>query len=217
MASEFDSVIAVNRFGLGALPGELVLAKSDPRGWLAAQVKGNRAQSDAIAKLPTSTEIFKRYVDAQEARRDERAERTQETGAEAVQAQRVVQGIRQVLAPVYLEQVAARYRIAGSTDEPLRERLIHFWTNHFAVSADKVAVIGLAGALENEAIRPHLGSRFVDMLVAVESHPAMILYLDNQQSSGPNSQLARLSSRRQGRGDNEQRKIGINENLAREI
>ncbi|MBC7983223.1 MAG: DUF1800 domain-containing protein, partial [Candidatus Obscuribacterales bacterium] len=46
---------------------------------------------------------------------------------------------------------------------------------------------------------------------------AMILYLDNQQSSGPNSQLARLSSRRQGRGDNEQRKIGINENLAREI
>jgi len=55
---------------------------------------------------------------------------------------------------------------------PFAERLVHFWTNHFAVSADKAAVYGVAGTLENEAIRPHVGGRFADLLTAVEQHPA---------------------------------------------
>ncbi len=54
------------------------------------------------------------------------------------------------------------------SEEPFRERLVHFWTNHFAVSADKAQVVGLAGALENEAIRPNLTGRFEDLLLAVE-------------------------------------------------
>jgi len=201
--------IAVNRFGLGAKPGDLARVKSDPRGWLRAQLEGERPAPEAIAALPSSATIFKQYQGAQEARRDAREVQRDE----AAQAQRVVQGIRQVLVPMYTEQVAARYRVAANTDEPLRERLTHFWTNHFAVSADKVVVLGLVGALENEAIRPNLGNRFVDMLLAVEQHPAMILYLDNQQSTGPNSPLAQLAARR----PNRERKIGINENLAREI
>ena len=114
----------------------------------------------------------------------------------------------------YLDQVAARYRVAVHTEESLRERLVHFWTNHFAVSADKPQVLALAGALENEAIRPHVAGRFADMLNAVEMHPAMILYLDNQASIGPDSQLAQRRGRR---GANSERKLGINENLAREI
>jgi uncharacterized protein (DUF1800 family) len=48
------------------------------------------------------------------------------------------------------------------------------------------------------------------MLLAVEQHPAMLLYLDNQQSMGPNSELARRASRRG-------RDLGLNENLGREI
>jgi uncharacterized protein (DUF1800 family) len=122
--------------------------------------------------------------------------------------------VRQVLLPIYLQQVAARYQCAISTDEPLRERLLHFWTNHFAVSADKLQALGYAAGLENEAIRPNLGGRFVNLLLAVEQHPAMILYLDNQQSAGPNSQLAKLAERRR---PDAQRRVGINENLAREI
>ena len=203
-----QAVIAVNRFGLGARPGELRRVQSDSHAWLCAQVKGQRPNSEAIANLPSSAEIFAAYTTAQEARRDARQEQQSST-----QAQQVVQGIRQVLVPLYLAQVAARYQQASTTDEPLRERLTHFWTNHFAVSADKVVVLGLAGTLENEAIRPHLANRFVDMLLAVEQHPAMILYLDNQQSSGPNSQLAKSADRR----PDAERKIGINENLAREI
>jgi uncharacterized protein (DUF1800 family) len=114
---------------------------------------------------------------------------------------------------MYQEQVAARYRLAIRTEEPFRERLVHFWTNHFAVSADKAQLIGLAGTLENEAIRPNLQGRFVDLLLAVEAHPAMILYLDNQASIGPNSPQALRTAKR----TNGARKPDINENLAREI
>jgi uncharacterized protein (DUF1800 family) len=212
MTANVDAIIATNRFGLGAKHGEAASAKTDPRGWLIEQVKGTRPVPETIAKLPSSAEVFRKYIDAQDARREFKQE--QKAGSEASQAQKIIQGIRQALVPIYMEQVAARYRVAGSSEEPLRERLAHFWTNHFAVSADKVVVLGLAGALENEAIRPNLSGRFVDMLLAVERHPAMILYLDNQQSTGPNSQLAQFAGRRK---NSSERKIGINENLAREI
>ena len=63
----------------------------------------------------------------------------------------------------------------------------------------------LAGAFEREAIRPHVLGRFADMLIAVETHPAMLRYLDNVRSIGPNSIVGR------------NRNAGLNENLAREI
>ncbi len=63
----------------------------------------------------------------------------------------------------------------------------------------------LAGSFEREAIRPHVLGRFGDMLKAVEQHPAMLYYLDNQQSIGPASRAG------------QQGKRGLNENLAREI
>jgi uncharacterized protein (DUF1800 family) len=215
VTTSFDAITAVNRFGMGAKAGELAQAKPDPRGWLLQQINGARALPEVIAALPTSPDVFQRYTDAQEARRDAKEDRKAQTSStSAEQAKNVIQGVRKVLLPVYLQQVAARYQVASETGDPLHERLVHFWTNHFAVSADKVVALGLAAGLENEAIRPHLSGHFVEMLLAVERHPAMILYLDNQQSSGPNSQLAQFAQRR--RPDAE-RKIGINENLAREI
>ena len=101
---------------------------------------------------------------------------------------------------------------AVSTERPLIERLTQFWTNHFAVSVDKQLLAGLAGSFEREAIRPHVLGNFNDLLLAVETHPAMLLYLDNQLSVGPHSPAARRIERRQ-----VERKVGINENLAREI
>ncbi len=205
-----EAVIAANRFGLGARPGELRAISSDPRGWLASQIKGSRQAPDAVRSLPSSVDVFAAYAQGQE----ERAEARAQPPSEADAAQRLVANIREKLAPLYLDQVAARYRVATNSEEPFRERLVHFWTNHFAVSADKPQVIALAGPLENEAIRPNVAGRFVDMLMAVESHPAMILYLDNQASIGPNSTLA---SRAGTRARNAGRKLDINENLAREI
>lgn len=201
-----DAVVTANRFGLGARPGELERARDDARGWLQKQVTGSRALPEEVRRLPSSAEVFKTYSELRRERNDAKAD------SEA--AKRLLGGLRAKLAPYYLDQVAARYRVAATTGESFRERLVHFWTNHFAVSADKPQVLALAGTLENEAIRPHVAGRFADMLAAVEAHPAMILYLDNQASIGPGSQLAQRRGRRSaGTG----RKLGLNENLAREI
>jgi uncharacterized protein (DUF1800 family) len=201
-----DAVTAVNRYGLGARPGELDRVREDPRGWLKKQIIGSRPLPPEIGRLPSSAEIFESYSELRRDRNDAKS------NGEA--AKRLLGGLRAKLVPYYLDQVAARYRVAVHTAESFRERLVHFWTNHFAVSADKPQVLALAGALENEAIRPHVAGRFADMLGAVEAHPAMILYLDNQASIGPSSQLAQRRNRRLSSGD---RKLGINENLAREI
>ena len=112
----------------------------------------------------------------------------------------------------YLAAVNARLASALDTPAPFVERLVHFWANHFAVSVDKPVVLGLAGPLEFEAIRPHVLGRFDDMLLAVERHPAMLLYLDQAQSIGPDSLAARRAAERE-----PQRQRGLNENLAREI
>jgi len=93
------------------------------------------------------------------------------------------QALPQFLRPIYLSEVTARLREAVSTDRPFIERLTQFWSNHFAVSVDKQLLSGLAGSFEREAIRPQVLGRFSDLLLAVETHPAMLLYLDNHLSS----------------------------------
>ena len=116
----------------------------------------------------------------------------------------------------YGAMVGARAVAAMTSTTPFVERLVHFWANHFAVSADKLTVVGLAGTLEFEAIRPHVLGRFADMLNAVERHPAMLLYLDQAVSVGPDSPLGQRVAARAAQ-DGNGRKVGLNENLAREI
>jgi uncharacterized protein (DUF1800 family) len=106
---------------------------------------------------------------------------------------------------LYLTEAKARLDAALAADIGFAERLAWFWSNHFCVSADKGQVRPIAGAFEREAIRAHVLGRFGDMLLAVESHPAMLIYLDNARSVGPNSPAGR------------NRRRGLNENLAREI
>jgi uncharacterized protein (DUF1800 family) len=105
---------------------------------------------------------------------------------------------------IQLVQNEAKARIAAAVGAQIGfvERLVWFWSNHFCVSTE--GVLSMAGAYEREAIRPHVLGRFVDMLLAVESHPAMLYYLSNAESVGPNSVV----------GINRNR--GLNENLGRE-
>ena len=106
---------------------------------------------------------------------------------------------------IYRDEAKARIDAALAAEIGFVERLTWFWSNHFCVSADKGAVRELAGAYEREAIRPHVLGRFADMLLAVETHPAMLIYLDNARSIGPDSPAGRRTGK------------GLNENLAREI
>ena len=96
----------------------------------------------------------------------------------------------------YVDEAAARLRTAVASERSFVERLVQFWSNHFAVSVDKLSVLGVAGAFEREAIRPNVLGSFRNLLLAVEQHPAMLLYLDNFQSVGPNSAAAQIRSRR---------------------
>ena len=215
MQDRFGPAIAANRFGLGARPGEMEGIGSDPQGWLTAQLKGGTPKFDDAGLRP-SQEIL---VETLEVRRDLREMRRANGGKKPVanpdDTKTVVQQVmklRQLYRPIYVSEVTARLAHAVGTDRPFLERLAQFWTNHFAVSIDKVAVLGLAGTLEREAIRPHVLGNFSDLLLAVEQHPAMLLYLDNHLSVGPNSRAARMLARRR-----TARQVGINENLAREI
>jgi uncharacterized protein (DUF1800 family) len=112
----------------------------------------------------------------------------------------------------YRQSVNARMAIALTTETPFVERLASFWSNHFVLSVEKPQVGIFAAAYEMDVIRPHVLGRFEDMLMAVEHHPAMLFYLDQYQSTGPNSPHAmRLKQVRP------QQRVGLNENLAREI
>ncbi len=204
--------IAVLRFGLGAKPGDLAAAAGDPRAWLQAQIKGP-APLAVDAALTPSDQVFAALLAAREQKRKLKR------AVDSADPKEIVNAVREAYQPNYRAQVLARAQSAALTQRPFAERLVHFWSNHFAVSADKGVVFGLAGTLENEAIRPHVAGRFVDLLMAVEQHPAMIAFLDNQYSVGKDSMAAQFASRFRGPDVNspKRRRFGINENLAREI
>lgn len=201
------AAIALNRFGLGARAGEA--APDDPKAWLLAQLDAYEPWPAAWAQEPGARAALEAL---DEARRAAKAAKMAKTASAADAGQAAKQAARMEMRDTYVSAVDARVNSALSTNTPFVERLVHFWANHFAVSADKPEVAPLAGAFEAEAIRPYVLGSFEDMLVAVESHPAMQIYLDQVRSVGPDSPAAlRAGARDPGR------KPGLNENLAREI
>jgi len=208
LSLEVAAAIAANRFGLGARPGDLASIGTDPRGWLRTQLSVQPLL--AADGLQSTAQILSGAEPIVQARRQARRARTDAAAADSPATAELAMRLPQYLRPIYLSESRARLQAALRTDRPFAERLVYFWSNHFAVSVDKFAVLGIAGSFEREAIRPHVMGRFHDLLLAVETHPAMLLYLDNQQSIGPDSMVAR-------RAANRGRKVGLNENLAREI
>ena len=184
-----DAFTAVSRFGLGPRPEELDAAARNPHVWLKRQIREPSQNLAEFAGLPSGEA---RMGDFLRARRDRG-----DGGAQKL--------IRESFRETYISETSARLRIQLTTASPFRERLVAFWSNHFTVSVQRPPVFGLAGAFEREAIRPHVTGRFYDMLLAVARHPAMLVYLDNGQSFGPNSQQGYRQRR------------GLNENLAREM
>jgi len=77
------------------------------------------------------------------------------------------------------------------SDRQLEEVLTDFWFNHFNVFIGKGADHYLVTAYERDVIRPHVLGKFKDLLVATAQSPAMLFYLDNWQSEGPDSEAAR--------------------------
>jgi uncharacterized protein (DUF1800 family) len=209
--------IALNRFGLGARPDDQV--PPDPKRWLIQQMDRFQPHPPALAQVPARTQVVAQLADyfeqQQMAARAKRQMQPASMPTGTAQANPAEDAgkryFRQAIREDYVVMNSARLDSALTTDNPFVERLVHFWANHFAVSVDKLPVIGLAGLLEFEAIRPHVLGRFSDMLLAVEQHPAMLLYLDQAQSIGPDSQAGGFLAMRRAK------QRGLNENLAREI
>ena len=104
------------------------------------------------------------------------------------------QQARRALVEIGAQESVAALTARVTTERPFVERLVAFWSNHLCVSTGaKVLVAPLAGSYEREAIRPHVLGRFEDMVLASAKHPAMLVYLDNFQSIGPNSRGARAA------------------------
>jgi len=224
---QFDAALALHRFGLGPVSGSIAAIADDPRGALLAELDQPGAGLVTAPNLPNSAAASRAFFEyrakllaqrklAQRAK--DAAAKTASTGAPgqnamtaAADAQAAEQEASQdqqdrpANVGVQLVRNEASVRIAAAVGAKIGfvERLVWFWSNHFCVSTDKST--SMSGAYEREAIRTHILGRFTDMLIAVESHPAMLYYLDNAESIGPNS-VAGINRNR-----------GINENLAREI
>ena len=136
-----ESVIAANRFGLGARPGELSMIEGDPAGWLLGQLSGPGAVPPAVGVLPKTSSILLEVNEVRQMQRDARKAPSDQP------APNVVKKFGAIARRHYLEQTEARYCNAAATDFPFHERLVHFWSNHFAVSADKPPITALAGSL----------------------------------------------------------------------
>lgn len=203
-----QGAIAVNRFGYGLRPGEQMPA--DPQAWLLGQFERYDPRPGPIAMQPRTAEAarlvgdltFPTPPDGVRLGIEERRARARE--------------LNRIAERFYADGVRARLDAALQSDTPFVERLVHFWSNHFAVSGTRGRRGALAASLEFDAVRPHVLGRFEDLLFANIRHPALLDYLDQVGSMGPNSPAAirRNSYRRRMRQPDE---FGSNENFAREV
>jgi uncharacterized protein (DUF1800 family) len=215
-----EAALALHRFGFGPRAGSIAAIAADPRGALLAELERSDAGLIANADLPSSAAANRAVFEfnAERAANDKREKQRRaaasqvamlNTGGEAAMeakpdASPVPVQPEAVPLPrqLFRNEARARFDAAINAEIGLVERLVWFWSNHFCVNADATV---MAGGYEREAIRPHVLGHFKDMLLAAEGHPAMLLYLNNEQSVGPDSVA----------GINRDR--GLNENLAREI
>ncbi len=191
--------VALNRFGLGARPGEAERL-DDPRGWLLRQLEGTPA---TLVPTPGAdagdSDLFRSLFAALRSQDQERVAEFRRTARQRRRA-----------------EMSAVLTTRVTTDRPFAERWVAFWSNHLCVSsADGFQTALLAGSYERDAIRPHVFGRFDEMVLASARHPAMLYYLDNVRSTGPNSAAARRPRRGEGPAAGALR--GLNENYAREL
>jgi uncharacterized protein (DUF1800 family) len=179
------SAIAAARFGLGRRPQDE--SPLDPLAWLEGQVgPAAVAPQREIPGLPPPLSPEAAQVAYRQLTGPEEAERRAAARAGRLDA---VAWVGHCLL----------------SDAPFQDRLANLWANHFTISR-RVANAGLLiGPWLREVVRPGLFGGFAELLLGTVRHPAMLIYLSNQGSIGPNSRAGLRSGR------------GLNENLAREI
>ncbi|MFG1394666.1 DUF1800 domain-containing protein [Xanthobacter agilis] len=201
--------VATARFGLGPDPSGAA-PTGDARAWVESQI-GVSATAGLDPDLPPGAENARRWRierNIKVARKKQLAEaaRLTQAGLTVPPVAPAAPGGPQParwMRPG--EELRSRLQRTVTQKETLPERLTLFWADYFTVSVSKSTVLPLAGPFEREALRPFIFAPFRVLLGHAVTHPAMLFYLDNDQSMGPQSPAGR------------QKKRGLNENLAREI
>ncbi|MBW8269488.1 DUF1800 domain-containing protein [Caldovatus aquaticus] len=214
---EIQSVVASVRFGLGRRPDDPVPA--DPAAWLERQLAAPPAPlpAEGYAGIPAAFAAIRADRETARAAREAQARMAgsdgaaRREGAEGMAAPEPPPGPAGAPPPAFerprLIRAAGQAWLAHAlaTEAAFPVRLANFWLNHFTVSRRHPDAGAFLGDFLRTAIHPHVTGRFADMLLAVARHPAMLIYLDNAGSVGPNSRAGLRLGR------------GLNENLAREI
>ena len=190
--------IAVNRFGYGARGDELAQAEKDPKQWVESQLKPIKFNGD----FPHSNTILIEHAKYQKEKKRQKKQQRKNSQSRNMQDKKKAKNFSRI---ALRNMSADTINQAIASSNSVSWRLLDFFSNHFSVTAHGQLMVGLSATLEREAIAPHLLGNFEDMLMAVEPHPGMLIYLNNEKSFGPNSRMAK------------KRKKGLNENLAREI
>lgn len=188
----FDPILADIRFGTGLSPVVAPPASVDD---MLAALAG---PDHAAAAIPIP--VFAKAEPTFELLRSQRAVRT-----ESEEAERRFVATRDRMNDLHHSNFRATLTRGVQTRDGFRERLTAFWVNHFALGAKLGLMSHLVTPFVEEAIRPHVNGRFADMLKAVTTHPMMVIYLDQGDSVGPQSDYGRRTGK------------GLNENLAREL
>lgn len=188
MTNNQKTFVALNRFGFGPKSGDTKIVSKDPNAWLKSQIRPQQIIPERFAKYDSYAGSMKKiYLSAL---------------YDDVKTKRLT---RRKLHKVFHDETADRARVMIETETPFSERLVAFWCNHLTVSRSHPWIAPGLAAYEREAIRPHIFGKFEDLLVSAIRHPAMLTYLDNIKSIGPNSLMGQRGNR------------SYNENLAREI
>ncbi len=187
------STISAIRFGYGLRPGEA--PPSDARALL-AQLE----RADAYAGDGGIADWKERAAAGQAYRASNADRRAGKDGAEAART-----AATRAIGRITARDMRALIARPVASRSGFRERLVSFWTDHFTVAANGRLLALMLPDMIEVAIRPGVTGKFSQLLRAVALHPAMLVYLNQVQSVGPNS----MAGQRRGRG--------LNENLAREV
>ena len=193
-----DEYIALTRFGFGVSSRTTLPSTMTAQQWLKRELLPvNLAQSHSSTAQALATEFEFRQLKQQIRKASEPKKAELSKQLKALQ-KRINQNYRS-----YLFDVVEH---ASQAELGINWRLFDFFSNHFSVTVANRTMKLLAPTMESTAIGPNFLGSFADLLLAVIKHPAMLLYLNNERSIGPNSKVGKRKSN-----------AGINENLAREI
>ncbi len=213
LSEEQKILHALSRLGYGPRPGDIErVGQMGLHAWIERQLDPRKIPDPVVDQMlagyptlgMTTAELAREYP-----RPSKQAQEKLASG------QMTRQEMQQMFPPekrpfrITGEMQGAKVARAVMSERQLQEVMVDFWFNHFNVFAQKGQVRWMLPSYERDAIRPHALGKFRDLVNATAHHPAMLFYLDNWMSTRADLIMPA--------GPNRGKKMGLNENYAREL